>query len=144
MPAVLIVAIACSILPIHVFGMKKTYLKGPRQVFCGLRGDRFWSDCTIGDFHLKVGQDSDGVLWVSPSPRKGIRFTNDATQLPQVVSLLCAINSMIVPRLVEEVLSDFNLHSESSYAGPEQKIRTLIWARLKPGTDPSAFVGSAA
>lgn len=111
----------------------KNKLEGPSSSLLWTRGDQFWSDCTISDTHLKVGRDSDGVLWISPSPLKGIRFTNESTQLPQVVSLLCAVNSMIVPRLMEEVLANFNSHLESSFSNEDQTERTVIWARLKPG-----------
>jgi hypothetical protein len=108
-------------------------LEGPSASVMWTRGDRFWSECTVGDIRLKIGQDSDGVLWVSPNPSKGIRFKNATAQLPPVVSLLCAINSMVVPKLVEEVLADFDLRSESSFAESGRRNTTLIWARLKPG-----------
>src|SRR5262245_58543679 len=82
----------------------KNKLEGPSQSVLWTRGDRFCADCTIAESQLAIGQESDGTLWVTPSRRKGIRFGNDPGTLPPDVALICSINSMSVPRLLDEVL----------------------------------------
>ncbi|MGE3807624.1 MAG: hypothetical protein AB7K24_23420, partial [Gemmataceae bacterium] len=106
----------------------KKKLEGPSQSVLWTRGDRFWSRCTIGDMQLSVGQERDGTLWVSPGPRKGIRFNPD--KVPADVALICAISSMNVPRLLDEVLADFDIQVLPGGAAARP---TLIRARLKPG-----------
>lgn len=108
----------------------KSKLEGPSQSVLWTRGDRFWADCTIGDVRLAMGRDPDGTLWIAPSQKKGIRFASDESRLPREVSLLCAINSMSVPRLVDEVLADFDLRAHEEVGDVS---RTVIWATLKPG-----------
>jgi hypothetical protein len=110
---------------------RENTLEGPSQSVLWTRGDRFWAECTIGDITLRLGREADGTLWVSPSRDKGIRFTNDASQLPDEVALLCAINSMTVPRLVDDVLAGFDLRFDQ--AEGEEGRKTVIWASLKPG-----------
>jgi hypothetical protein len=86
-------------------------LSGPSSSLMWTRGDRFVSDCRIADLTLTLGREADGVFWVSPSPAKGIRFTNDASQLPGDIAVLSAVNSMSFTRLVDEVLADFDLRT---------------------------------
>lgn len=107
-------------------------LEGPSQSLLWTRGDRFWSDCSIGDLRLIIGREEDGSLWIRPSPDKGIRFSNDESQLPREVSLICAVNAMTVPRLVDDVLAGFELRVDST-AKRSDEPRTLVWASLKPG-----------
>lgn len=109
----------------------KNKLEGPSMSVLWTRGDRFWSDCRIGDIQLTLGRDVDGTLWVSTSPSKGIQFTNDASELPKAVALVCDVNSMSVPQLVEDVLADFDLHVDP--AADRSQRMTLVWARLKLG-----------
>jgi hypothetical protein len=108
----------------------KNKLEGPSQSTLWTRGDRFWADCTIAETKLTVGQEKDGTLWVTPSRRKGIRFGNDPGTLPPDVALICSINSMSVPRLLNEVLADFDL--QESPGGTDQP-HLLVRATLKPG-----------
>ena len=107
-------------------------LEGPSESVLWTRGDRFWSNCSIGDIHLAIGREEDGTLWVSPSRKKGIRFSDERSRLPEEVAVLCDINSLTVPALVDEVLADFDLGAEepSSHAAGASN---LVWARLKPG-----------
>ena len=114
--------------PRHWDGKNK--LEGPSQSVLWTRGDRFWSDCAIGDARLAIGREADGTLWVAPSRKKGIRFANDESRLPKEVALLCAINSMSVPKLVDEVLAGFDLRADAEVG---EEGRTVIWATLKPG-----------
>jgi hypothetical protein len=107
-------------------------LEGPSHSILWTRGDRFWAECSIGDLQLVMGREEDGHLWISPSRSKGIRFPGDESQLPQEVALLCAVNSMTVPRLVDEVLADFQLRADHT-TGDADRPTTVIWARLKPG-----------
>lgn len=116
--------------PRHWDGKNK--LEGPSTSTLWTRGDRFWSDCMMGSLHLKLGREANGIFWVSSSSSKGIQFTNDAADLPKAVAMICAVNSMSVPRLVEEVLADFELHADPS-AKDAGGAKTLVWARLKPG-----------
>lgn len=106
-------------------------LEGPSHSVLWTRGDRFWSDCTIADIRLRIGRQQDGTLWVSRSRQHGIRFTADEAQLPQEVALLCAANSMTVPRLVEDVLADFDLRADRPATG--SGAGAVVWAALKPG-----------
>lgn len=108
----------------------KNKLEGPSQSVLWTRGDRFWADCTIAETQLTVGQEKDGTLWVTPSRRKGIRFGNDPGTLPPDVALICSINSMSVPRLLDEVLADFDLQESP---GSAEHPHLLIRATLKPG-----------
>jgi len=110
----------------------KNKLEGPSTSTLWTRGDRFWSDCTMGSLDLKLGREANGVFWVSSSSSKGIQFTNDAADLPKAVAVICAVNSMSVPRLMGEVLADFDLHADPS-AQDADGAKTLVWARLKPG-----------
>ena len=107
-------------------------LEGPSESVLWTRGDRFWSDCSIGDIRLAIGREEDGTLWVSPSRKKGIRFAGGDSQLPKEVAVLCDVNSLTVPALMDEVLADFDLRAEgpSSHAA---EATSLVWARLKPG-----------
>ncbi len=109
---------------------KANKLEGPSQSVLWTRGSQFWSDCHIGDLHLQIGRGEEGDFWVSPSRNKGIRFGGDASTWPDPVSLLCSINSMNVPELLDDVLADFDLTIESSMASG--RARKLIWATLKP------------
>jgi hypothetical protein len=96
------------------------------------RGDRFWCDCQIGDRRIAVGRDGHGQLWCAPSRRKGILLPGNAAEVSPEIQLLCDINSMRIPTLIEEVLADFELHADpptSSSAGAT----SLVSARLKPG-----------
>lgn len=111
----------------------KNPLKGPSDSVLWTRGDRFWADVQIGNtVRLAIGRDETGTLWASPSPAKGIRFADERADLPEEIAFACAVNSMSLPKLVEDVLADFNLQSQgpSSYGG---KPTTLVWATLKPG-----------
>lgn len=112
------------------FWDKGNPLSGPSTSVLWTRGDRFWSACTIGGLHLNIGREASGGLWISPSREKGIRFANDSSALPEKLDVLCAVNSMSVPRLVEEVLADFELHSDPS-SQRAAKGKSLVWARLK-------------
>jgi hypothetical protein len=107
-------------------------IEGPSESVLWTRGDRFWSDCSIGNLRLAIGRDEDGTLWVSPSRKKGIRFASDDSQWPKEVAVLCDINSLTVPKLMDDVLADFNLRAEgpSSHSGEPT---SLVWARLRPG-----------
>ncbi len=110
-------------------------LEGPSNSILWTRGDRFRSDCTLADLRLKIGRAEDGSLWIVPSPekgKKGIQFSSSPANLPREVSLLCAVNAMTVPRLVDEVLADFELRVDRSRTG-SQPSRTAVWATLKPG-----------
>ncbi len=107
-------------------------LEGPSTSLLWTRGDRFWSECTIGDLQLKLGRDEQRTLWISPSSSKGIRFSNDGSRLPEAVAVLSAVNSMNVPLLVEEVLADFDLRADAAGEGGTSTSK-IIWARLKPG-----------
>lgn len=111
---------------------KANPLEGPSHSVLWTRGDRFWSDCSIGDIRLFIGRAADGSLWIRHSPNKGIQFVSDASQLPGEVALLCAANSMTVPRLVDEVLADFELRVDRPLPNSEQT-PFLVWASLKPG-----------
>jgi hypothetical protein len=106
-------------------------LEGPSHSVLWTRGDRFWSDCTIGELNLRIGRQQDGTLWVSRSKKHGIRFSTDPAHLPQEVALLCAVNSLTVPRLVEEVLSDFDLRMEQPLPRADAT-GMLVWATPKP------------
>jgi hypothetical protein len=107
-------------------------LEGPSNSLLWTRGDRFWSDCRLADLRLKMGRAEDGNLWITPSPEKGIQFASEAANLPQEVSLLCTVNAMTVPRLVDRVLADFELRIDPSRTGSPPS-RTVVWATLKPG-----------
>ncbi|SIO67915.1 hypothetical protein SAMN05444166_8463 [Singulisphaera sp. GP187] len=114
----------------------KKMLEGPSESVLWTRGDRFWANCTIGTIHLAIGREADRSLWVSPSRMHGIRFADRESQLPHDVAVLCEINSMTVPSLMDEVLADFHLRAE----GPTSNAGTtpnLVWARLKPGRSHS-------
>ena len=69
---------------------------------------------------------------MSPSRRKGIRFPKDDSPLPKEVAIICSINSMTVPRLVDDVLADFDLRAAEP-ASSADGATNLVWARLKPG-----------
>lgn len=109
----------------------KNKLAGPSMSILWTRGDRFSSSCTVGELQLKIGREANGTFWVSTSPSKGIRFTNDAAELPKSVAVICEINSMSVPQLVEGVLADFDLHLDPS-TKRAPNTTTLVWAKLKP------------
>jgi len=107
-------------------------LEGPSESVLWTRGDRFWSDCSIGDLRLAIGREEDGTLWVSPSRKKGIRFAGGDSRLPGEVAVLCDVNSLTVPTLMDDVLVDFDLYAE----GPASRAKgatSVVWARLKPG-----------
>lgn len=110
----------------------KKMLEGPSESVLWTRGDRFWADCTIGTIHLAIGREADRTVWVSPSRMQGIRFADVDSQLPRDVAVLCEINSMTVPSLMDDVLADFNLRAESP-TSPTGTTPNLVWARLKPG-----------
>lgn len=104
-------------------------LEGPSESVLWTRGDRFVSDCTIGDIELTIGHDSQG-MWISSSRNKATRFSNRKTQLPKNIALICDINSMSIPTLINDVLTDFDLRVQHSTRAEEPT--TLIWASLKP------------
>ncbi len=110
-------------------GENKLY--GPSQSILWTRGDRFQADCVIADLELKIGRNAGGQLWVG-SVNQGILFTGSETRLPKELETLCAINAMTVPRLVDDVLADFDLRSEERSA-TSSKGTTLVWADLKEG-----------
>lgn len=110
----------------------KNKLEGPSESVLWTRGDRFWSDCTIADHRLKIGRDEDRTLWVSPSRGQGIRFPDASAPLPKEVAVICAINAMTVPALVDDVLADFDLRAEEPSADAAAPTR-LVWAKRKPG-----------
>lgn len=107
-------------------------LTGPSISCLWTRGDRFWADCEIGTIRFKMGREAHGSVWIIPSQDKGIRFSNLPENLPRTVDQICQINSMSVPRLVHDVLADFDLtsHNTRDFSGKET---TVIWAQLKPG-----------
>jgi hypothetical protein len=110
----------------------KKKIEGPSESVLWTRGDRFWSDCWIADIHLVIGREEDGTLWVSPSRKKGIRFAGGRSKMPGEVAVLCDINALTVPALLDSVLADFDLRAE----GPAEhggETTSLVWARLKPG-----------
>jgi hypothetical protein len=107
-------------------------LEGPSESVLWTRGDRFWSSCSIGDIRLAIGREEDGTLWVSPSRKKGIRFAGGDSQLPREVAVLCDVNSLTVPALMDDVLVDFDLNAEGP-SSHERGATRVVWARLKPG-----------
>lgn len=110
----------------------KNVLAGPSESVLWTRGDRFWSDCSIGRVRLTIGRDEDRAFWISPSRKKGIRFAGEGSQLPKEVAVLCDVNSLTVPALMDDVLVDFDLSTE----GPAPNGRgasSVVWARPKPG-----------
>ncbi len=109
----------------------KNKLEGPSHSVLWTRGQQFWSDFTVGDLHLKLGRETDGRLWLSSARDKGVRFTNDDTQLPPEVAFLCAVNAMSVPRLIDDVLADFELQVERSDLGRGNQ--ATVWATLRSG-----------
>ena len=96
------------------------------------RGDRFWCDCALGDHRLAVGRDETGQLWCAPSPNKGILLPSRESEISPEFRLICAINSMSIPQLVDDVLDGFELHAETSSPGTSAET-SVIWARLMPG-----------
>jgi hypothetical protein len=109
-------------------------LDGPSESVLWTRGDRFWSDCSIGNIRLAIGREEDGTIWVSPSRRKGIRFAGGDSQLPREVAVLCDVNSLTAPTLMDDVLVDFNLDVEGPTTPvPARGATSVVWARLKPG-----------
>lgn len=114
----------------------KSMLEGPSESVLWTRGDRFWADCTIGTIRLSIGREADRKLWVSPSRKHGIRFDDHDSQLPRDVAVLCDINSMTVPSLMDDVLADFQLRAETPVA-QNGSTSNLVWARLKPGRSHS-------
>ena len=107
-------------------------LEGPSESVLSTRGDRFWADCSIGDIKLAVGREADGTVWVSPSRKKGIRFPKDDSPLPKEVAIICNINSMTVPRLVDDVLAAFDLRAAGDGL-QERTGRPASSGRVKPG-----------
>lgn len=107
-------------------------LEGPSHSLLWTRGDRFWSECTIGELQLRIGRQRDGALWLRSTPQRGIEFRSAPADLPQEVALLCAANSLTVPRLVEEVLADFDLRAAAP-ADQSGAAGLVVWAALKPG-----------
>lgn len=112
----------------HNWKPKKNQPEGPMVSTLWTRGDRFWSD-SWNPPQMTLGQQGDGTLWIAPTRQKGIRFGKDPDKVPPVVRSICALNSMHVPRLLDEVLADFDLHQTTSSDGR----RILISAKLKPG-----------
>jgi hypothetical protein len=110
----------------------KNQLKGPSESVLWTRGDRFWADVQIGTIRLAIGRDEAGTLWASPSPSKGIRFADELADLPEDVAFACAVNSMSLPALVEDVLSDFDLRGQGPSSHGD-KPTNLVWATLRPG-----------
>ena len=96
------------------------------------RGDRFWCDCALGDHRLAVGRDETGQMWCAPSRDKGILLPSRESEISPELRMICAINSMSIPRLVDDVLEDFKLHAEPSSGGVAAE-SSVVWARLKPG-----------
>ena len=110
----------------------KKVLEGPSESVLWTRGDRFWSDCSIGNIRLAIGREEDGTLWVSPSRKKGIRFAGGDSQLPKEVAVLCDVNSLTVPALMDDVLADFDLRCRGAVLA-RGEATSVVWARLKPG-----------
>jgi len=111
---------------------RKKVLEGPSESLLRTRGDRFWSDCAIGSIRLAIGCEQDGSLWVSTSRKSGLRLAKNVSELPPEVGVLCDVNAMTVPKLLDDVLADFTIQAEASSTKPSDA-STLIWARLKPG-----------
>lgn len=95
------------------------------------RGDRFWCDCALGDNRLAVGRDENGQLWCAPSSKKGILLPSREEEISREIRMLCAINSMSIPRLVDEVLAGFTLHADAPLRDATAET-SVIWARLRP------------
>lgn len=110
----------------------KNVLGGPSESVLWTRGDRFWADCSIGPIRLKIGRSEDGILWVSTSPDRGTRISAEESLLPDKLAVLCDLNAMTVPTLVDDVLADFDLRAEGPVRG-DPEASSLVWARLKPG-----------
>jgi hypothetical protein len=106
-------------------------LLGPSQSLLWTRGDRFLAECTIGDLQLTIGRDIDGLLWINSSKKQGVLFEGSDARLPKDLETLCAINSMSLPKLVDDVLADFDLRVEERSSAHGEG--TLVWADLKPG-----------
>lgn len=121
----------------------KNVLRGPSETLLWTRGDRFWADTRFGSARLIYGRDDEGTIWLSPSRSSGVRFS--AEDAPDEIDLYCAINSMTVSRLLEDVLADFELKNSALPEGSEgarSTGRTAILATLKPGRS-HPFVSSA-
>lgn len=106
-------------------------LLGPSQSILWTRGDRFQSDSTIGDHHFVIGRDSDRRLWISSSPKKGLILSDESERLPKNLETLCAINSMSLPSLMDDVLADFDTRAEDRLLSNGKPV-TIIWANPKP------------
>jgi hypothetical protein len=119
----------------------KNKLLGPSQSLLWTRGDRFLADCRIGDVALAIGRDTDGVLWISPSRKKGIVFEGSDASLPSDLATLCDINTMSLSKLVDDVLADFDLEIEER-GGLGGESKSVIWAEPKVGR-PHRLIAAA-
>ena len=112
---------------------RRNKLEGPSRSVLWTRGDdRFWADCEIANLKLAIGRDENGMLWASSARDKGIRFSNEHSQLPADIAVLCDINSMSIPKLLDDVLADFELRGDE-VTTPDGNRHSLVWAGLKPG-----------
>ncbi|MEW4488159.1 hypothetical protein AB1L42_08760 [Thalassoglobus sp. JC818] len=119
---------------------------GPSDTVLWTRGDRFWADATVGKIRLVYGRDGQGKLWVSPDRSTGIQIYGSDEELPEEITMFVAINSMTVPALIENVLTDFDLRADGPTNEQFQKSEdipqtgignSVIWATLKPGRSHS-------
>lgn len=136
----------------------KNVLRGPSETILWTRGDRFWAKTQWkatggGEAKLVYGRDEKGTIWLSPSPSSGMRFSSGET--PTEIDLYCAINSMTASRLLDDVLTDFDLQTCDSFdsaakgeavgfhgRGVSHLPRTAVMATLKPGRS-HPFLSSA-
>ncbi|MEJ7639320.1 MAG: hypothetical protein WKF75_15420, partial [Singulisphaera sp.] len=85
-------------------------LEGPSDSVLWTRGDRFWSECAIGQLRLAIGREEDGTLWVSPS-RKKDRFAGGNRNCRKR-SRCSATLVLTVSAAMDDVLVDFDLNAE--------------------------------
>ncbi len=117
-------------------------LEGPSRSVLWTRGDdRFWADCEIANLKLAIGRDEHGMLWAASSRDKGVRFSNEPSQLPADIAVLCDINSMSIPRLLDDVLADFELRGDEVLTSDGDR-RSVVWAGLKPGRTHSLLANA--
>jgi hypothetical protein len=73
-----------------------------------------------------------GRIWVARSPREGVRYEANEAEMPVWLALMCDVCSMRLETLLDDVLTDFDLHREQ--AAPAATAGThAIRAELKPG-----------
>src|SRR5262249_29424375 len=92
------------------------------------RGDRYFVE--LPDGRGSWGRDEAGRVWIAPTASAGARF--DADEVPGILREFFEVRTVQLPRLLDELLSDWDLAWTTADPGRSRGDRKIVATRWAP------------